>query len=191
VPDAALSLVMTEDPKHLGFTLARYKFVAKMFAGMGKVLEVGCGNGFGAGVVAQHVSELHCTDPDVSQTRQIDGVKYFDHDILKDPPLDYDGVYCLDVFEHIADEYTLLKNLSRCAPVCIIGTPSKESQVYASRLSKKYHVNCKSGEELRESCKEHWGNVFMFGMNDETLHTGFLPMSHYLFALCVRDHGES
>ena len=91
----------------------------------------------------------------------------------------------MDVFEHIAEEDRLLANLAACATVCIIGTPSLESQVHASMRSKQFHVNCKSGEELRASCLKHWRRVFMFGMNDETLHTGFLPMSHYLVALCV------
>ena len=35
-----------DDPKRLTFTLARYKFVAKMLAGMTDVLEVGCGDAF-------------------------------------------------------------------------------------------------------------------------------------------------
>ena len=34
-----------DDPKHLLFTLSRYKFVSKMFDGMKKILEIGCGNG--------------------------------------------------------------------------------------------------------------------------------------------------
>ena len=25
----------------------------------------------------------------------------------------------------------------------------------------------------------------MFGMNDEIIHTGYLPMAHYLMALCA------
>ena len=36
------SQVWQDDPKRLLFVLARYKFVAKMFSGMNKVLEVGC-----------------------------------------------------------------------------------------------------------------------------------------------------
>ena len=33
---------LVRDPKHLGFTLARYKFISKMFKGMNSVFEVGC-----------------------------------------------------------------------------------------------------------------------------------------------------
>ena len=40
------------DPKHLVFTLSRYKFVAKMLSGRESALEVGCGDGFGAAIEA-------------------------------------------------------------------------------------------------------------------------------------------
>lgn len=171
MPDASVDYVLNDDPKHLVFTLARYKFVAKMLTGMGSVLEIGCGNGFGSKIVAQHVKHLNATDQDT-------------HDILDGALPGYDAVYCLDVFEHIKDEDTMLNNLSLCAPVCIIGTPSIESQRFASKLSIEKHVNCKSGEELRALCQKHWRHVFMFGMNDEVVHTGHFGMSHYLIALC-------
>src|SRR3989338_11179996 len=41
------------DPRHVLFTLARYKFVAKMLAGKGPILEIGCADGFGTRLVAQ------------------------------------------------------------------------------------------------------------------------------------------
>ena len=34
-----------EDPKHLLFSMARYKFIAKMLSGKKNVLEAGCGDG--------------------------------------------------------------------------------------------------------------------------------------------------
>jgi len=45
------SAVWHEYPKRLLFTLALYKFVAKMFSGKKRVVEVGCGDGFCARVV--------------------------------------------------------------------------------------------------------------------------------------------
>ena len=69
--------------------------------------------------------------------------------------------------------------------VAIIGVPSRESQVYASELSKKGHINCKSGFELKEFMGKYFNTVFIFSMNDEVVHTGFSPMAHYLFALCI------
>jgi hypothetical protein len=103
---------------------------------------------------------------------------------------DFDGAVSLDVFEHIdpAQEHLYLGNIARSLAergVFVLGMPSLESQVYASPASKAGHINCKSGEDLRKVCQQHFHSVFMFGMNDEVLHTGFLPMAHYLIALCV------
>ena len=62
--------------------------------------------------------------------------------------------------------------------------PSLESQKYASEPSKIGHVNCKTAAQLKSLSEVYFNNVFIFSMNDEVLHTGFHPMSHYLFSLC-------
>jgi 2-polyprenyl-3-methyl-5-hydroxy-6-metoxy-1,4-benzoquinol methylase len=102
---------------------------------------------------------------------------------------EFDGIYCMDVLEHIepADEATFLSNL--VAPlqrhgVCIVGTPSLESQPYASTNSKLGHVNCKTQPDLKRTMQDYFDNVFMFSMNDEVVHTGYAKMSHYNIALC-------
>ena len=48
----------TDDPRHLVFTLARYKFVAKMMSGRDHVLEIGCADAFGTRLVLQEVKRL-------------------------------------------------------------------------------------------------------------------------------------
>ena len=68
--------------------------------------------------------------------------------------------------------------------VFIAGMPSIESQKYASKGAKKGHVNCKSGNKLKEMLNKYFHNVFVFSMNDEVVHTGFYPMAHYLLGLC-------
>src|SRR5665213_3874769 len=52
------------DPKHLVFTLSRYKFVAQMLAGRESVLEIGCGDAFGTRIVRQQVKSLTAVDFD-------------------------------------------------------------------------------------------------------------------------------
>jgi hypothetical protein len=69
--------------------------------------------------------------------------------------------------------------------VLIVGTPSIQSQAYAHPASKEGHINCKDEPGLRQLMECCFRNVFMFSMNDEIVHTGFHPMAHYLFALCV------
>ena len=186
-----------EDPKHLLFTLARYKFVAKMLSGNEEVLEIGCADAFGTRIVQQTVKNVTAVDFDPvfiedikSRSNPHWSLKCFVHDILDGPvPGKFDAIYCLDVLEHIKPkkEELFLANMTNSLKnngIAIIGIPSVESQTYASPQSKAGHVNNKSGEDFKRLMTRHFYNVFVFSMNDEVVHTGFYPMAHYLMALC-------
>lgn len=187
------------DPRHLGFFLARYKFCAKMLAGKSSVLEVGCGDGFGMRVVLQEVESAVGIDFDPLFTRwaaeqavhEVLRCSFVTLDITQQVPSGrFDGAYSLDVIEHIPShlENQFIRNICHALSpdgVCIIGTPNITSQPYASTISRRGHVNCKSAEELKILMSGYFDNVFLFGMNDEVLHTGFCAMAHYLFAMGV------
>jgi len=189
-----------DDPRGLLFILARYKFVAKMLAGKGSVVEIGCADAFGTRVVQQEVGSVTASDFDPvfladARTRMAaDGwaCDTIVHDILTGPvpPGGFDAAYSLDVFEHIAPEHEdrFVGNIAHSVTssgVVVIGSPSLQSQAYASEGSKAGHVNCKGGAEYKAVMERHFQNVFLFSMNDEVVHTGFSPLAHYLFALCV------
>jgi len=191
------SYAWNDDPKRLTFTLSRYKFVAKMFAGRGHVLEIGCADAFGTRIVRQEVEHVTAVDFDpvfiADAEKRMNPqwpFKVFVHDMLKGPvPGRYDGIFALDVLEHIdpAHEHTFLSNmLQSLTPhgAVILGMPSLESQEHASPNSKAGHVNCKSMPAFRKLLQDYFHNVFMFSMNDEIVHTGYHKMAHYLFALC-------
>lgn len=187
------------DSKLLGVTLSRYKFVSKMFTGFESVLEIGAADGWYSRVVLNEVRALTLSDFDKiwledfesQEVYTIRGTEYLIHDFAKQK-LDrsFNGIYALDVLEHIqpTNQRRFLSNVcSSLLPkgVAIFGMPSAESQVYASEGSKIGHVNCQSGNELKENLSEYFNNVFVFSMSDEVVHTGFMPMAHYLLALCV------
>ena len=184
------------DPKHLGFVLARYKFVSKMLVGKSRVLEIGCGDTTGSRIVKSTVDHLEGIDIDAERmaSSPSKGTKWEIPtkvwNVLDGPlPSNFDAIYSLDVMEHIPPEYETMflrhiKYMLRDNGVLIIGMPSLESQVYASEGSKAHHINCKSEDGLRLILKQYFVNVFMFGLNDETLHTGFGPFCNYRLAVC-------
>ena len=185
------------DPRRLLFTLARYKFVSKMFDGYETVLEIGCGDAFATRIVQQTVKKVTATDFDPIFIEEIHDRRQHKweldahvHNMVLEPTKQsFDGIFSLDVLEHVqqSDEDAFLKNTClslKSHGALIIGMPSLESQTYASEGSKIGHVNCKTGTDLRDLMKKYFHSVFMFSMNDEVVHTGFFPMAHYLFAVC-------
>lgn len=188
--------VWHDDPKRLLFVLARYKFAAKMLAGRKNVLEVGCADAFATRIVKQAVDRVVAVDFDpvfVADVRaRFDSKWPFEchqHDMISGPFQEgFDGAYSIDVLEHIPAEHeeAFIRNIVMSLTsegVLLIGSPSLESQVYASPISKAGHVNCKSAPDLKRLMEKFFDHVFMFSMNDEIVHTGFHSMAHYVFAL--------
>jgi cyclopropane fatty-acyl-phospholipid synthase-like methyltransferase len=188
--------VWHDDPRRLLFILARYKFVSKMLGGKQRVLEIGCGDAFGTRTVLQEVGSICAVDFDpvfVNDVNERMEERWkFDcrvHDILERPVAGpFDAAYSLDVLEHIPQEHErrFVSNIAASLTehgVLVIGTPSIQSQSYASAPSKEGHVNCKDAAQLKDLMSGFFHNVFIFSMNDEVVHTGFYPMAHYLFAL--------
>jgi 2-polyprenyl-3-methyl-5-hydroxy-6-metoxy-1,4-benzoquinol methylase len=204
IPDQRVTLgrassnAYVSDPRMIGFMAARYKFVAKMLEGCATALEAGCGDGFGAPAVAQSVGGLICTDIDeatlkdnakrMSFVRNL-SFEYFDFRAQKFHR-QVDGAYCVDVIEHIypEEEGPFLANLAASVVpfgIAIVGTPNETADRYASENSRKGHVNLKDHKSLRALLERHFHRVFLFSMNDELVHTGFYPMAHYLWGVCV------
>jgi 2-polyprenyl-3-methyl-5-hydroxy-6-metoxy-1,4-benzoquinol methylase len=189
-----------DDPKHLLFTAARYKFVAKMLGGKKRVLEVGCADAFFTRIVVQEVGTLVATDFDevfVDDVKERMDLRWAfeveQHDLLAGPfPGEFNAAYAMDVIEHIApsDEILFVENIVHSLTpqgILILGSPSLESQIYASPQSKAGHVNCKTAPQMHELMSHFFHNVFLFSMNDEIVHTGYAPMAHYRLAMgCTR-----
>jgi len=195
-----VSHLWRNDPRHISFLLARYKFCQKMLVGKKNVLEVGCGDAFGTRLVLQSVFKVHGVDFDPlfinwaknQYKKESFNITFQVTDITKRPPSNgiFDGAYALDFIEHINKRTEKLgmenicKVLSKDA-VLILGTPNVTAKEYAGIDSKKGHINLKSADSLRQLMECYFKNVFIFSMNDEVVHTGFYPMAHYLFGIGV------
>ena len=183
-------------PRHLLFTLSRYKFAAKMlpYNKPSKILEVGCSEGIGSLLLAETGHEVLAVDMDkkaiacATRTIKKHNITYKNADILKTNLGKFDAVVSLDVIEHIEkiDEPLFLKAIvNHLTPngMCIIGTPNDSATQYASKASQIGHVNMYTAERLVVTLQQYFHHVFQFGVNDEIVHTGFAPMSHYLIAI--------
>jgi len=194
------SVMWRLDPKLMSFTLARHKFVAKMLKGYSRVLEVGCGDAYASRIIHPEIDHLYGIDFDPvfieEAGKHIESdwpVTLATHDILSGPFRNgelFDAAFSLDVIEHIHQEKEeiYLQNICQSIKpggVFICGAPSLESQEYASPASKEGHVNCKSGYDLKALLEKYFEHAFLFGMNDEVVHTGFAPMCQYTFVLAT------
>lgn len=192
------SYSLLNDPKHMCFVLSRYKFCAKMLEGKRTVMEVGGGDGFGLPLIAQCADHVFVADWD---QRLLDGnarrlahlknVTYLHADLNEaSPDVQVDAVLMVDVIEHLEPtrEGQFMSNVVSCLKpdgVLINGTPNITASRYASARSEVQHINLKSMKTLRELTETYFSNVFMFGMNDEVLHTGYASMCHYIWSIGV------
>jgi len=185
------------NPRHFLFTLARYKFAARMLPldRHVHVLELGCGEGLGTLLLADGGHRVMGVDFDgeaISHARESirnPDIEFVCKDFIGQVLGSFHAVVSLDVIEHIPQAQedlfvrTVCDNLT-AEGFAVIGTPNESAKQYASRASEIGHVNLFTGQRLASLMGKYFTNVFAFGMNDEMVHTGFLPMSHYLIVLC-------
>lgn len=188
---------LLHDPRHLLFSMSRYKFAARMLPNGKKisVLELGCNEGLGTQLLSQDGHWITAVDADTEAIRYArkipnEKIHFINDNFLGKKFGDFDAIISIDVLEHIKKSQemvffdTIMNNLNQHG-FCIIGTPNITAKKYASEYSNIGHINLYSAERLQKVMSNYFENVFIFGMNDETLHTGYYSMCHYIFALGV------
>lgn len=190
------SYIIKHSPRRLLHALSYYKFAAKMIGSDKRVIEVGCSEGLGTVLLAEHAQFCLGVDTDSAAievaraTLESPRLHFEARDLLEAGSGIFDAAVCLDVIEHIErdDEDTFVAAVVKLLEphgVFVIGTPNIVSDQYASEISRLGHVNLFSADRLRALLYRYFHNVFMFSANDELVHTGFAPLAHYLIALCV------
>lgn len=194
---------LLQDPKHLAFTLSRYKFAAKMMSQCKHVIEIGCGEGIGVLMFLSDTSaKVTAMDFDETQIKYANEhvlphaqnrLTFICQDMVSTPYVGNRGMglVCIDVIEHIhpSEEAQFLRNCVEClepSSIAVFGTPNKYAHQYASARSQEGHINLFDSERLVSTLEMHYNHVFLFSMNDEMVHTGYTKLAHYLMALCVK-----
>jgi 2-polyprenyl-3-methyl-5-hydroxy-6-metoxy-1,4-benzoquinol methylase len=190
---------MAKTPRRMLYTLSYYKFAAKMIGkredgSAARILDIGCGEGLGTWLLAAECGYARGVDfdADLIATAQrnwpADRASFACADVLAMEPEPYDAAVNFDVIEHILPDHAdafLAAMAANLTPhgIAIVGTPNITSRPYASAVTNAGHVNLYDAERLEAQMRRRFRQVFMFGANDEIVHTGFAPMCHYLIAL--------
>jgi 2-polyprenyl-3-methyl-5-hydroxy-6-metoxy-1,4-benzoquinol methylase len=197
-----LSYQFTHTPRRILYSMSYYKFASKMIGKAQKVLDVGCGEGLGTWLLAVECGKAKGIDFD-EMAIEIGKKNWHDPRIsfecinfLDIKEKQVDAIVNFDVIEHIIPEHVhcFFQKIASCLTdngITIIGTPNITSDQYANPLTRAGHVNLYSGERLLKEMKQYFRYVFIFGANDEVIHTGFLPMAQYLIAIGVAKKSTS
>ena len=189
------SYQFSHSPRHVLFSLARYKFALKMIGLEKEILELGCSDGLGSYYLAEFAKKVYGVDFDEdsvawAQKNFGNGKMTFKCDnFLGKTYGQFDAAVSYDVIEHIYPQNeetyiaTAVKNLKPTG-IFLVGTPNINTQEFSKKEVVDAHVNLFTGERLVESLRKHFHNVFLFSQNDEIIHTGYAPMAHYFLCLC-------
>lgn len=182
-------------PEHLAMVLARYRAAAALIGDARSVLEIGCGEGIGARILARGRKWYTGIDSDaaaigIAIEHQRDPDTYFGVEDALDPERRngrYDAVVTLDVIEHIPNDQEavfMARALSGLAPhgVMVIGTPNQAFEHLQSPQSRAGHVNLLGHDYLHTLMSRYFHVVVMLGMQDTSIHMGHPEARHYHLA---------
>lgn len=190
-----ISHQLRHDPGHVAMVLARYRAAAALIGSAKTVVELGCGEGFGAGILAAGRESYWGIDNDpdaLAVARDLHpGLNFHCADATSFfAPGTADCVVALDVLEHIepADEYAFwatVRGILVPGGVCVIGVPSASFDHLASPASRAGHVNTQTHAQLMATMRREFRLVQSFGMQDTSLHLGHPDARHYHLAVGI------
>ena len=175
---------------NLLFHLTRYKFASRLVRPTDRLIEIGCGSGYGARYLSDYVREAVAIDAETkmveyAQKRFVKGNLSYDTDVRDRAA--FDIVVCFEVIEHMGKEEgrKLLSSVRRMmAPngFAIISTPRKIPNPSENR--KKHHIHEYEYEEFRETLERVFGRVLIFTQIDEIVSTHHPSCAWNYVAVC-------
>lgn len=168
-------------------SLARYNFAIRTVSNKDlKVLDFGCGTGYGTQVLREHFKSVDAFDVVDEKDLGISQERGIITNFEKLPKAHYDVVTCFEVIEHL-DEATQIDLMKR-----LHGHLTDDGTLFISTVRKMdppptknrqiEHIRELTFNELLDFCNAHFKNVYTFGQIDQVI-TTFYPenMYHFVF----------
>ncbi len=194
--------VTLDDPHEplemIGFTVARYKFACKWLRERDRVLEVGCGAGFGCNFLSRHAAEVVGLDLDPGTVADCrakyvrDNLTFVVGDIVHPttpPRPTYDAVVSFEMIEHV-DQADGRRMAANCAAhlkpggIAVLSTPRARADRSVSR--QHHHVFEYDYATLLATLDQHFGRVMVFCQNDEYIYAGHPSTAWNYVAVCFK-----
>jgi 2-polyprenyl-3-methyl-5-hydroxy-6-metoxy-1,4-benzoquinol methylase len=156
--------------KH-GRHFARYIYAARYAAGK-RVLDAGCGGGYGSAYLAGFARTVLGVDLGPNRIEHArasfsrDNLEYRQAD-LQDPGAlggPFDLITCFEVLEHVGDSSKAIRNLSAALAddgVALLSVPNGEMEILAGE-KKSFHDTHFTADALRKALEERFGSVQFF-----------------------------
>lgn len=145
--------------------LKTYKFLTQFVAGK-KVLEIGCGTGYGSHLLAQHASSITAIDYSARTVRYA-ATRYsgpnLKYAVMSAEQLHFEGqrfdfIFSSEVFEHLHDHDAHMSRIAELLSpdgLCFLATPNPEITEYMSA----YHTHEWTFGELRAFMLKFFSHV--------------------------------
>jgi SAM-dependent methyltransferase len=145
-----------------------------------RVLEIGCGEGIGASVLAEGAASVVAIDYSkeaLRVARERYGAGNIEFTRMKIPPIDFpdmsfDAAVCFQMIEHLAEPGELVAEVGRVlrgGGIALFATVNKDETI----TDNPYHIHEFSAKDFEELLKVHFDTVEMFGVFGDELFTRY------------------
>jgi SAM-dependent methyltransferase len=159
--------------------IQRYDFAERYCCGL-RVIDVGCGTGYGSAHLAMNVAEsvvaVDISEEAIAEAKRLyrrDNLRFLKGDVerlteIQDLHAPFDAAINFENIEHLVNPtrfLTELKQVLRSDGTLVVSTPNGQltERNHEGKLKNPYHVNEFTEDEFREMLGQFFGSIELFG----------------------------